>query len=230
MTPIVLIPGLACTAELFTAQIPALWRHGPVTVASTLEGDTVAAMAAAILRDAPPRFALGGLSMGGYIALEIMRQAPERVVKLALLDTAARPDAAEQSAQRRALVARAEAGELEGVLRQIAPNLLHPDHRGDQTLIEAQVRMGLAVGAAGFARQQAAIIGRIDSRPRLAAIRVPTLVLVGDKDALTPPDRSEEMAAAIPHARLVVVPDCGHASTLEQPEAVNNALVDWLSA
>ena len=230
MTPIVFIPGLACTAELFAAQIPALWRHGPVTVASTLEGETIADMAAAILRDAPPRFALGGLSMGGYIALEIMRQAPERVIKLALLDTAARPDTPEQSAQRRALMARAEAGELEAVLRQIAPNLLHPGHRADPALIETQVRMGLAVGAEGFVRQQTAIIGRIDSRPHLAAIRAPTLALVGDRDALTPPDRSEEMAAAIQEARLLVIPQCGHASTLEQPEAVSAALIEWLTA
>lgn len=229
MTPIVLIPGLVCTAELFAPQIPMLWPHGPVTVASTLEGDSIAAIAAAVLRDAPPRFALGGLSMGGYVALEIMRQAPERVLKLALLDTAARPDTPEQSSQRHALIARAQAGELEPVLRQIAPNLLHPDHRANQELIEVQVRMGLAVGADGFARQQTAIIGRIDSRPHLAAIKVPTLVLVGDRDALTPPDRSEEMAAAIPDARLVVIPECGHASTLEQPEAVNAALVEWLS-
>jgi pimeloyl-ACP methyl ester carboxylesterase len=230
MTPILLIPGLVCTAELFAPQISALWPYGSVTVASTLEGDTVAEMATAILRDAPPRFALAGLSMGGYVALEILRQAPERVVKLALLDTAARRDTPEQSANRRAFVARAEAGELEAVIRQIAPNLLHPDHRHDQTLIDTQVRMGLAIGVEGFARQQAAIIGRIDSRPYLADIAVPTLVLVGDRDALTPPDRSEEMAAAIPDARLVIVPNCGHASTLEQPEAVNAALIDWLTA
>ena len=224
MTPTVLIPGLVCTAELFAPQIPALWSHGPVTIASTLEGDTIAGMAAAILRDAPPRFALGGLSMGGYVALEILRQAPERVVKLALLDTAARPDTPEQSTQRRALIARVEAGELEAVLHQIAPNLLHPDHRMDQRLIELQVRWrALPEG------RDAAIIGRIDSRPRLADIKVPTLVLVGDKDALTPPDRSEEMAAAIPDARLVVVPNCGHASTLEQPETVNAALAEWLN-
>lgn len=229
MTPILLIPGLACTAELFAPQIPALWRHGPVTVASTLEGDSMAEMAAAILRDAPPRFALAGLSMGGYLALEIMRQAPERGLKLALLDTTARPDTPEQSALRRTLIDRSDAGELEAVLRQIAPNLLHPDHHNDQTLIEAQVRMGLAVGPEGFKRQQTAIIGRIDSRPSLSAIAVPTLVLVGDRDALTPPDRSEDMAAAIPGARLVVVPDCGHASSLEQPEAVSAALVEWVA-
>jgi pimeloyl-ACP methyl ester carboxylesterase len=230
MTSTLLIPGLVCTAELFAPQIPVLWPHGPITVASTLEGHTIAEMAAAILRDAPPRFALAGLSMGGYVALDILRQAPERVVKLALLDTAARPDTPEQSTQRRALMVRVQAGELEAVLRQIAPNLLHPDHRADSRLIEVQVRMGLTVDAAGFVRQQTAIIGRIDSRPHLADIRVPTLVLVGDKDALTPPDRSEEMAAAIPGARLVVVLKCGHASTLEQPETVNAALVEWLAA
>lgn len=228
MTPIVLVPGLACTAELFAAQIPALWRHGPVTVASTLEGETMAGMAAAVLRDAPPRLALGGLSMGGYIALEIMRQAPERVVKLALLDTSARPDTPEQSTQRRTLMDRVREGELEAVLAQVTPNLLHPDHRNNRNLIGIQVRMGRDVGPEGFIRQEAAITGRIDSRPHLAAIRVPTLVLVGDRDVLTPPDRSEEMAATIPDARLVVVPGSGHASTLEQPETVTQALVEWL--
>jgi len=230
MTPIVLVPGLACTAELFAAQIPALWRQGPVTIASTLEGETIANISAAILRDAPPRFALAGLSMGGYIALEIMRQAPERVLKLALLDTAARPDTPEQSALRQGLIQRVRAGELEAVLRQITPNLLHPDHRTNEALIEVQVRMGLQIGAEGFIRQEQAITGRIDSRPHLAAIAVPTLVLVGDKDALTPPDRSEEMAKAVPHARLVVIPDCGHASSLEQPQAVTDALMEWLAA
>lgn len=229
VTPIVLIPGLACTAELFSPQIPALWTKGPIMIASTLEGETLTAMAAAVLRDAPPRFALAGLSMGGYISLEILRQAPERVMKLALMDTTARPDTPDQSKQRLALIARAKAGELEAVLRQVAPNLLHPARRHDADLIETQVRMGLAVGAAGFARQQTAIIGRIDSRPHLSKIVVPTLVLVGDKDALTPPDRAREMAEAIPNARLIVIPDCGHASTLEQPQAVTQALLDWLS-
>jgi pimeloyl-ACP methyl ester carboxylesterase len=230
MTPTLLIPGLACTAELFGPQIPALWTHGPVTVAATLEGDSMAAIAAAILRDAPPRFALGGLSMGGYIALEIMRQAPQRVLRLALMDTAARPDTKEQSAVRRGLIQRSDDGHLEGVIRQIAPNLLHPDHRENRVLIETQVRMGLQIGPEAFRRQQTAIIGRIDSRPCLSAIAVPTLVLVGDRDALTPPARSEEMASAIPGARLVVVPECGHASSLEQPAAVNAALTEWLAA
>ena len=230
MTPVVLVPGLACTAEMFAPQVAALSPHRPVSIASTREGDSIARMAAAILRDAPPRFALGGISMGGYIAFEIERQAPERVERLALLDTTARPDAPEQTAQRQALIARAEDGQLETIMREIAPRLLHPLHKGDQTLIEVQVRMGLDVGAAGFVRQQRAIIGRPDSRPDLPGIRVPTLVLVGDRDPLTPPIRAREMADALPDANLVIVPDCGHASTLEQPDAVNAALLDWLDA
>jgi pimeloyl-ACP methyl ester carboxylesterase len=230
MTPTLLIPGLICTPELFAAQIPSLWPHGPVTVASTLEGDSIADIAAAILRDAPARFALGGLSMGGYIALEIMRQAPERVAKLALLDTSARPDAPEQTEKRHGLIRRALEGGYDGVLADILPNLLHPDHRTDQLLIDVMTRMGQVVGAEGFARQQGAIIGRIDSRPSLSAIAVPTLVLVGDQDGVTPPEHAREMADAIPGAKQVVVPNAGHVSTLEQPEAVNAALVDWLTA
>lgn len=230
MTPTVLIPGLACTAEMFARQTVALWPYGPVTVASTLEGDSIAAMAAAILRDAPARFALGGISMGGYIALEILRQAPERVVKLALLDTSARADTPEQIEARRLLIERVGNGELEAVLAQVTPNLLHPDHRDRQDLIDIQIRMGRDVGPEGFIRQEAAITKRIDSRPHLADNRVPTLVLVGDCDPLTPPDRAKEIAEAVPGARLVVIPDCGHASTLEQPEAVSAALTEWLSA
>lgn len=230
MTPLVLIPGLSCTAEMFAPQIAALSPHGPVTVASTLEGESMAQMAAAILRDAPPRFALGGISMGGYIAFEIMRQAPERVERLALLDTSARPDAPEQTAQRQALIARAENGELEAIMREISPRLLHPLRKDDQVLIEVQVNMGLEIGAEGFVRQQKAIIGRADSRPDLPAIRIPTLVLVGDRDPLTPPIRAREIASALPGAHLVIIPDCGHASTLEQPQAVNAALEEWLAA
>ena len=230
MNPTILIPGLACTAEMFAAQTAALWPYGPVTVASTLQGATIAEMAAAILAEAPPRFAVGGISMGGYIGLEIVRQAPDRVLKLGLLDTSARADTPEQIEARRGLVDRVRNGELETVLSEIAPKLLHPDHRGDQALIDAQVRMGLAVGAEGFMRQEIAISRRIDSRPHLAAITVPTMVLVGDRDPLTPPERAEEIAQGIAGARLVVIPDCGHASTMEQPEAVSRALVEWLTA
>jgi len=168
--------------------------------------------------------------MGGYICFEILRQAPDRVLKLALLDTSARPDRPEQTEQRRALVARARSGDFEALIAEVLTAILHPAHRDDPALREINVRMGLSVGLEGMARQQAAVIARVDSRPGLAAISVPTLVLVGDSDPLTPPEQAEEMAAAIAHSRLVVVPECGHASTLEQPDAVSRALLEWIQS
>jgi len=229
MIPIVLVPGLLCTAEAFASQIAALWPFGPITVASTLEGDTVAEMAAAILASAPPRFALAGISMGGYICLEIMRQAPERVLKLALLDTSARADTADQIEKRRALVAQAKSGDFPALAAQLLNSIMHPAHQNDSTLRDVNERMAKIVGRDGFARQMAAIMARVDSRSSLAMISIPTLILVGDCDSVTSPDRSEEMAAAILGARLIVVPECGHASTMEQPEAVNRALVEWIA-
>ena len=228
MLPIVLVPGLICTAEAFAPQILALWPFGPVTIASTLEGDSMAAIAANILATAPPRFALGGISMGGYLCFEILRQAPERVMKLALMDTTARPDAPEQTANRRARVARARNGDYEAMLDELFPALVHPSRQADTALADLHRRGGLVVGVEGFARQQEAIIARPDSRPTLGAIRQPTLVIVGDSDLLTPPELAREMATAITGAQLVVIPSCGHMSTCEQPDTVNAALIAWL--
>jgi pimeloyl-ACP methyl ester carboxylesterase len=222
MQPILFVPGLLCSAEVFAPQ-------GPVTVASTLEGKTISEMATAILATAPSRFALVGFSMGGYICLEIMRQAPERVLKLALLGTSARPDTTDQIKQRRALVANARTGDFKALVSEAFGSFLHPSRMDDPKLREVNVRMAITVGVEGFARQTDAIITRIDSRPSLLAISVPTLVLVGDSDPLTPLDRSEEMASVIPNARLTVVSQCGHVSTLEQPDAVNRALIEWIS-
>jgi pimeloyl-ACP methyl ester carboxylesterase len=197
-------------------------------VASTLDGETIAAMATSILAAAPPRFALAGISMGGHICLEMMRQAPERVTRLALLSTAAHPDAPERVARRQALVARARSENFEMLLDTVMRALLHPAHQGDATLLRVMVRMGLTVGVEGMARQTAAIVARVDSRPDLASISVPTVVLAGDSDPLIPFEHTVETAEAIPGARLVVVPQCGHGSTLEQPEVVNRALLEWL--
>lgn len=230
MTPIVFIPGLLCTAELFAPQVAALWPYGPVTVASTLEGDSIAQLATAILAQAPPRFALAGLSMGGFISLEIMRQAPERVLRLALLDTSARPAPAEQTALFDGLLAQARHGDTTAVLAGALNSVLHPAHQHDPTLQAINRRMAQAFSVEVFARQAAAVRTRPDSRPSLTAIAVPTLVLVGADDQLTPPEEAQEMAAAIPGARLVVVPECGHGSTIEQPAAVNQALREWLVA
>jgi pimeloyl-ACP methyl ester carboxylesterase len=226
--PIVLIPGLNCSARLYAEQIPALWRFGPVQVADHTRDDRIAAVAARILANAPARFALAGLSMGGYIALEIVRQAPERVGRLALLDTGARADTAEQTEVRHRRIELAQTGRFDEASELMFPLLVHRERRGDEKLRGVVQLMAQETGAEAFVRQQHAIMYRPDSRPSLAAIRCPTLVLVGDGDELTPPALTQEIAAAIAGARLVIVPDSGHLSTLERPEAVTNALVDWM--
>lgn len=190
----------------------------------------MAEIAVSILAAAPPKFALAGISMGGYLCFEILRQAPERVLKLALLDTSARPDTPEQTAFRRTILARTENEDFKPLGAAVLMAIFHPSRQHDPRLRAAAERMVAAVGLDGFRRQTEAIIGRPDSLPGLSSIKVPTLVLVGDGDALTPVDRAQEMASAIPGARLVVVKDCGHGSTLEQPGAVNRALVDWITA
>jgi pimeloyl-ACP methyl ester carboxylesterase len=226
--PIVLVPGLLCTADLYRAQMPALEDAAPVTVADHTRDDGMAAIAQRLLAAAPPRFALVGLSMGGYIAFEVMRRAPERVARLALLDTSARPDTPEQTRSRRALSELARAGRLDEVADHLLEVFIHPDRLDDAPLCAAVREMANATGAAAFVRQETAIIARPDSRPGLAAIRCPTLVLVGDADALTPPECAVEISDGIDRAHLVTVEHCGHLSPLERPDAVTEALVAWL--
>jgi pimeloyl-ACP methyl ester carboxylesterase len=227
--PLVLVPGLLCSARLYAPQIAALWPFGPVTVADHRRDAKVAAIAARILADAPPRFALAGLSLGGYIAFAMLRQAPERIAKLALLDTSARPDTAEQSARREKFIAMAEAGKLTEVVDTLTRVYLHRNRHNDDALKRVVQDMAADTGVEAFVRQQKAIMSRMDSRPLLATICCPTLVLVGDGDELTPLDLSKEICTGISGARLVVVPDCGHLSTIERPDAVNAALAEWLS-
>lgn len=227
--PIVLVPGLNCSARLYAEQIPALWRFGPVQVADHTRDDSMEAIAAAILAHAPPRFALVGLSMGGYIALTMVRQAPARVHKLALLDTSARPETPEQSERRKPQIALAQGGHFAQVPPLQFPVFVHRNRQHDEAL-RARVRsMAEETGAEAFLRQQKAIMTRPDMRPLLASIACPTLVLVGDGDELTPPPLSEEIAAGIAGSRLVVIADCGHLSTMERPEAVNRELVEWMA-
>ena len=228
--PIVLVPGLNCSALLYAEQIPALWRFGPVTAADHRRDDSIAAIARRILAAAPPRFALAGLSMGGYIAFEIMRQAPHRVFKLALLDTGAGPETAEQTERRRHRIALTKAGRFAEAVDMHFPVVVHRDRHGDAALKRLVRAMAEEIGPEAFLRQQQAIIDRPDSRPGLAAIACPTLMLVGDGDVLTPPAQAQEIVAGIPGARLVIVPKCGHLSTLERPQAVTQALVEWMES
>jgi len=228
--PIVLVPGLCCSARLYAEQIPVLWRYGPVQVADHTRDDRMDAVARRILAAAPPRFALVGLSMGGYISQMMLSLAPERVARLALLDTSARPDTQEQTTARMQQIALAEGGRFAEVAALLFPKLVHRNRQDDVALRAAVRGMAEEIGAEAFVRQQKAIMSRPDSRPLLGAIQCPTLVLVGDGDTPTPPMLSREIAAGIAGSHLVIVPDCGHLSTMERPELVNAALLDWISA
>jgi pimeloyl-ACP methyl ester carboxylesterase len=226
--PIVLVPGLICSARLFAEQIPSLWRYGPVTVADHTQGESVPAIAHAILDAAPPRFALAGLSLGGFIAFEIMRQAPHRVAKLALLDTTANPDTPQQTEGRLAAIELTRSGRFTEVIEQLFPRLVHPSRRTDPAVKHIIDLMVEETGPEVFVRHQRAIIARADSHPLLPTIKCPTLVLVGDSDLPVPPALSREMAEAIPDSRLAVIPECGHASTIERPGEVTQALLEWV--
>jgi pimeloyl-ACP methyl ester carboxylesterase len=226
--PILLVPGLASSARIYAPVIPALWRFGPVMVANHIRDDSMAAIARRVLSEAPPRFALAGHSMGGYIALEIMRQAPGRVLKLALINTQARPDTPEATARRRGLIERARRGELRAAREESFPELVHPSRRDDAKIRQLVDEQGEDVGAEAYIRQQTAIIARADSRPTLATITCPTLVLTGDQDNTIPNAFSKEMAEGIAGAKLVILDHCGHLPQPEQPEATVRALVEWL--
>jgi pimeloyl-ACP methyl ester carboxylesterase len=228
-TNLVLVPGLLCTGALWAPQIAALADIADCTEANHRRHRTMRGIARSILAAAPERFALAGLSMGGYIACEILRQAPERVERLALLDTGARADTPERTAARRDLIATAEREGVRRAQELLMPTLIHPARLNERPLVDTILQMAVDTGLAAFERQQAAIIGRPDSRPLLASIRCPTLVLVGEQDARTPPELAREIAGAIPGARLEMVPDCGHLPTLERPEAVTRALRAWLT-
>ena len=226
--PILLVPGLVSSARVFAPVIPALWRLGPVTVANHIRDDSMGAIARRILAEAPPRFALAGHSMGGYIAFEIIRQAPERVARLALMNTSARPDTPEATLRRRGMIGRAQAGEFRAVLNELFPLFVHPSRVDDRALRQLIDDMADDVGADAFVRQLEAVIGRADSRPTLARIECPTLVLTADQDNTVPNSLSTEIAEGIHGAKLVVLADCGHIVQAEQTQATANALVEWL--
>lgn len=225
--PILLIPGLNCSARLFQHQIPMLWKYGPVTVCDHRLSDSVEGLASAILESAPERFALAGLSLGGFVALEILRRSPERVDRVALLATSARPDSAPERQVREQRLEIARAGRyLEIPPLHYARNV-HPSRQVDDALRATHRTMTEEVGINGYFSQQQLIGSRPDARAGLRNIQCPTLIVVGDTDMITPPEHAEEMAAEIPNSRLVVIPECGHLCTLERPDAVTAALQTW---
>ena len=227
-TPLVLLPGLLCDAALWRHQAETLSDIAEVSIADLTKADQAGSAAQQVLASAPEEFALAGLSMGGYIALEIMRQAPDRVIRLALLDTSARPDTQEKIKFRQELIDLARIGQFTGVTPRLLPKLIHPDRLADQALVQSIVDMAERVGRDGFLRQQRLLMNRPDSRHDLALIHCPTVVICGRQDGWTPLADSEEMTEKIPRAKLVVVEDCGHLPTMERPRAVSAVLRYWL--
>ncbi len=228
--PLVMIPGLSCTADLFAAQVANLSRDREVMIADISRHDSMAGFATAILAAAPPRFALAGLSMGGYIALEIIRRSPDRVARLCLMDSSARADTPAKTLQRNKDLAAVRAGHFLELAAQDLPQSIARCRHSDKDLAQAILKMAADTGAKVWTRQMQAIMGRVDSRPILGHINVPTLVVVGDEDQLTPPEHALEMASGIPDATLSVIGGCGHMSSMERPEEVTHLLRTWLDA
>jgi pimeloyl-ACP methyl ester carboxylesterase len=225
---VLFLPGLAEDADVFCEQIERIRQDRACVVADLTRAESIAALASEALRQAPEGpLALAGHSMGGYVALEILRQSPQRVERLALLNTNARPDTPESTENRKRLMALAEK-DFPAVIRTLMPKLVAEEHMADVKITGAITEMALATGVEAFMRQQRAIIGRIDSRPHLAAIRCPTLVVAARKDAIMPVEVLEELASGIPGARLAIIEKSGHVAPVEQPKDVAALLVEWL--
>lgn len=228
----VFIPGLICTRDLFRDQLCALADSpnvGAPVVADTLTHDTIAGMAAAALCHVDGPLVPIGLSMGGYVAQEMALQAPERVAGLALLNTNYKADDAVKRKQRENTIALAKSDKFKGVTRHLLKSFLSPTAMQDESLIDRIVAMAQDVGADGFVRQQTAILGRCDQSHTLRNLKIPTLILSGSLDTVTPPSLSQEMASLVPQADLVMLEDVGHLSTMEAPEAVTAALQGFLA-
>lgn len=234
LLPLLLLPGQLCDQRLWRDPAALMADVAAPIFGDLSRDDSIAAMAARVLAEAPPRFALAGLSMGGYVALEIMRQAPNRVLRLALLDTTARPENPARATLRRAdMSAVSLASEAHrrfaGITPRLLPQFIHASRLAEPVAQEV-MDMTARVGPDVYLRQQTAILARADSRPILADIEVPTLIGVGESDAVTPPRLAEEMAAAVPGAKLHVFARCGHLPPMEDPEATAALLRRWLGA
>ncbi len=229
MQDLVLIPGLGSDTAIWARTIAALGDGARCSVGDTLQDDTLAAMASRILANAPERFALAGVSMGGMVALEIMRVAPERVTWLALIDTNARPDTSEQAARRRMVnAAMQQASDLVALARPALRAMVHPSVNPS---VHAELEeMTRRVGAQAYVRQNEAVLARADLRPVLGTITAPTLVMVGAQDTMAPVACSKEICDEITNAELHVIPDCGHLPPIETPQVVADLLRRLMSA
>ena len=230
-TDLLLVPGMMCDQRLWRHQAAALSAECRIHYGQMIGSDSIERIAASILKDAPATFALAGLSMGAIVAFEMWRQVPERIERIALLDSNYRADAPERFAIRNRQIEQAQQGQLRGLLRdELKPNYLAEMHKDNIELLEEVLQMGLDLGEQVFVDQSIALRDRQDSTDTLLTIDCPVVIICGNEDQLCPVSLHQAMAVAIPHAQLAVISDCGHLSTLEQPEAVNQQLQKWLSA
>lgn len=226
--PILLVPGMMCDARVFGPQIEDLSRDFALHIARVTQAESIREMAAEAIHHAPARFALAGLSMGGMVAMEILRRVPERVTRLALISTTPLPETPEQAAWREGQIVKAQAGNLyEAVRAALGPDNIAPGPARARVL-ELVDRMAADLGPREFVRQSRALQRRPDAQKVLRMTRAPTLVLCGGQDKLTPPRRHEFMAELIPYAELAVIDESGHLPTLEAPDKTNLALRAWM--
>ncbi|MBS8227599.1 alpha/beta fold hydrolase [Vannielia litorea] len=227
-TPLVLLPGMMCDARLFAPQIAAFGQAREVIVPDLTGACTMRALAAAVLSEAPERFALGGLSMGGIVAMEVARQAPERLAGLALLDTNPLAELPEKQAGRAPQIERVHINGLAAVMtEEMIPHYL-ADEAATPDLPDLCLRMALDLGQSAFTNQSIALRDRPDQTGTLKALSMPSLVLCGRHDRLCPVERHELMHALIPGSTLEIVENAGHLTTLERPNETNAALARWL--
>ncbi len=227
--PIVLITGQLLTDAVWQPLLDA-WKNRQVIVADNRSDDTIEGFAQRLLDNAPPKFMLIAHAMGGFVAFEVMRRAPERVAKLALISTLASADGPAQTARRQGYIDLVESGNFDQVVEERIPILFPEEKRGDERLLGIARQMATDTGAETFLAQQRAIMARIDSRPQLGEIAVPTLLIWGEKDGITSRAHHDEMAEAIPGARLEAVPGAGHLPTVEAPGVVVPLLTDFIDS
>lgn len=228
MTPLILLPGMMCDARMFGPQIAALSSTHTLHLPPLTGADSMADLATKILQGAPKRFALAGLSMGGIVAMEILRQAPNRITRLALMDTNPLAEAPEMQARRLPQIARVMSGGLDAVMRDEMKPLYLADTPRRAEILDLCMAMARDLGPQTFADQSRALATRVDQTATLAAYNGPALVLMGEHDIPCPKDRHDLMHALMPQSRLLVIAGAGHLPTLEKPDETTAALIRWL--
>ncbi|UWQ30067.1 alpha/beta hydrolase [Leisingera sp. M527] len=227
--PLVLLPGMMCDGRIFDAQVRSFSGSMPVMVLPLAGGDTVEKIAVRMLAHLPPRFSLAGVSMGGILAMELLRRAPERISRLCIMGASPLAETPEQAADREPHIIAARTGRLEDVLRETLPMEALAPGPGRLEVHNLFCRMGMELGPEMYVAQARALQRRPDQQATLRRAHVPTLVLGGEHDTITPVAKHQLLAQLIPDAQLQVIPEAGHMPVLEQPDAVNRALLHWLA-